>query len=652
MITRIEIEERKPLPQKAGAPDYELLLGRFHGELAPYDPRNAMITDIAAAPVNAAGRVAYSATFAIAKPVDMTQASGVAFYDVPNRGMGWMRIGTDGNFQLNQTEADPDGHIRIISGWQGDIAPLPQFQSATVPVATGLKGRVMVHLPDMARGAHSVSLAEGLGLLMPPSPPASLDTAHAQLLRIEADDAPPVPVPSSEWAFGDCASTPFPGNPDPKKVCLRGGFDPDYAYFVVYEAADPKVLGVGFAATRDFVSFLRHGGENGPGAANPLSGKIRWMLATGQSQSGNFLRSFVHLGFNADDAGLIVFDGMNVNIAARQVPLNVRFGHPGGAAGLYEIGSEGTVWWSSYEDRVRGRGTTSLLDRCTASGTCPLIIETFGSAEIWGLRMTPDLVGTNARADIPLPANVRRYYLPGVNHGGSLISGFSVTGAPAFPGAPKSVLAGNPNPTVETMNVIPKLLVGWVRDKIPPPPSSYPTLAAGDLVEPTTKAMGWPSIPGAPVPDGKINAFVEYKLGDGFNTDDMSGVVEHLPPKLGRTFPSLVPRVNADGNEMAGIPSVQHLVPLGTYTGWNERAEGYGKGRGSGMFGGFIPFAKTRAERLAKNDPRPSLEERYGSHDGFVAQVRKVVAERLAEGWLLPEDADKLVEQAEASDVL
>jgi hypothetical protein len=164
--------------------------------------------------------------------------------------------------------------------------------------------------------------------------------------------------------------------------------------------------------------------------------------------------------------------------------------------------------------------------------------------------------------------------------------------------------------------------------------------------------MGWPTIPNAPTPGGKLNAFLDYDVGDRFNYDDLSGVVTRQPPAIRKVIPSLVPRVDADGNEMVGVPSVQHLVPLGTYTGWNERAEGYGKGKSCGFFGGFIPFARTRAERLAAQDPRPSLEERYGSHQGFVEQVRAVAAERVAVGWLLPEDAEKLVKEAEASSVL
>jgi hypothetical protein len=163
--------------------------------------------------------------------------------------------------------------------------------------------------------------------------------------------------------------------------------------------------------------------------------------------------------------------------------------------------------------------------------------------------------------------------------------------------------------------------------------------------------MGWPAIPGAPTPDGKINPFIDYDFGRAFRYRDASGVAAQ-PPAMVRVLPSLVPRVNEDGNEMAGVPSVQLLVPLGTYTGWNEFTAGYERGRGCGFAGGFIPFARTRAERVARNDPRRSLEERYGSHAGFVERVRQAVAAQRAAGFLREDDAAALLAAAEASGVL
>jgi hypothetical protein len=643
-VTRFVVERREALAPSATGPAYEVLHGRFEGEVDPADPHNAIITDLTLAPRNARGRVEYSATFAIAKPVALQDASGVLVYDVPNRGRG-------------QVGADPDGHVQVISGWQGDLEPAPGRQSVAVPTArqrngAPVTGPALMRFVDMPAGTTTLPLMAGLMHQSRRPPPVSLSTARARLFYQARNSTRRVAVAAGDWAFADCGAQPFPGVPDPAKICLRKGFDPANAYTLVYEAKEPLVLGLGFAATRDLNSFLRYATADGAQAANPVAGAIRATVAYGTSQSGNFLRSFIHLGFNADEQGRIVFDGANPNIAGRHVPLNLRFGVPGGAADEFEAGSEGVLWWGPYDDKLRGRGKASLLDRCSASRSCPKIVETFGSAEFWGLRMSPDLVGSAADKDIALPGNVRRYYFPGVTHGGSWVGGFSTAPESVYPGQPKCTMQNNPNPSNESLRALRDALVRWVAAGTEPPASRYPTLAAGDLVAPTALAMRWPAIPGSPRPDGKINTFVDYDFGASFRYRDVSGQASVQPPVLRRVMPSLVPRVNADGNETSGVPSVQLQVPLGTYTGWNERADGYEQGHGCGFSGGFLPFAPTRAQRLARNDPRPSLEERYGTHQGFVERVRAAVARQQQARFLLADDAARLMAQAEASDVL
>jgi hypothetical protein len=266
--------------------------------------------------------------------------------------------------------------------------------------------------------------------------------------------------------------------------------------------------------------------------------------------------------------------------------------------------------------------------------------------------MSPKLVGTDAKVDIPLPPEVRRYYFPSTSHGGSYTSGFPVNGDKPFPGGPLCTLAWNPNPSSDTRRAVLKSLSDWVSIGKEPPASRYPTLASGDLVEPSAAAIRWPAIPGAPSPKGKLNPFYDFDFGPGFNAQDLSGAPTRQPPLIRRILPSRVPRVNADGNETSGVPSANLLVPIGTYTGWNEQAAGYGKGGACLFLGGFIPFARTEAERAARGDPRPSLEARYGDHAGFVSRVRAVVAEQAALGWLLPDDAERLIREAEASEVL
>lgn len=642
-LTRIVVERTEP----AAAAGYEILSGRFHGELDPRAARNRIITDLQLAPRNAHGRVAYSATFRLARPTDPARRSGVLMYDVPNRG----RIIT--GFLRGAGTGDPGGHVWAVSGWQGDLAPAANVQSASVPLARGPAGRavtgpILARFTRLRADARDTGISSGLDGGVARPAPVSLDTRRARLW-IETRDGGRRAVPAGAWAFADCRTRAFPGAPDGGRLCLRSGFDPDAAYTLAYEGRDPPVLGIGFAATRDLVAFLRSGRPDATGAPNPAGTAVRWTIGTGASQSGNFLRSFVHLGFNTDERGRRVFDGINPQIAARQVPLNLRFGAPGGAAGVFEPGSEGVLWWGRHDDRTRGLGPASLLDRCTADRTCPRVVETFGSAEFWGLRMSPDLVGADARRDIPLPADVRRYYFPGTAHGGGQGKGFATAGDPRNG---TCLLPANPNPSSPNLRAVQKALLDWVTQDRPPPPSRYPTLAAGDLVEPTARALGWPAIPGAPTPDGKLNPFVDQDFGRAFRRADLSGVVLRQPPVVRRTLPSRVPRVDADGNETAGVPSVHLQAPLGAYTGWNVQAEGFERGGPCGFEAGFIPFARTRAERLAKGDPRLSLEERYVDHAGFVARVRTLAGRQVSEGWLLPADAERIVRDAQDSDVL
>lgn len=644
-VSRVVIDSRKPLDAKGGTDAtiaYEVLNGHFEGVLNPRDAHNRIITDLRAAPLNAQGEVAYSSNFTIIKPVDMSQSTGVLYDMIPNRGNG------------EAIAPDPFGHVHVMTGWQGDIAPKEGLYTAQVPVArqkngASITGPVFVRFVDMKDGATTLPLIGGLGTGVARPAPVSLDTRKARLFSQAGDQAPQVTISRKDWAFADCSQAPFPGTPDPMKICLKDGFDARLSYGLTYAGKDPLVLGIGFAATRDLASFLRYDQGN----ANPLAGRIKWAITTGTSQSGNFVRSFIHLGFNADEQDRIVFDGANPNIAARMVPLNIRFGVPGGAANLYELGSEGILWWSPYEDKARDLKKASLLDRCTESRTCPKIIETFGAAEIWNLRMSPDLVGSDAKADIPLPDSVRRYYFPGVTHGGApedTTGGFVTTGQhnPYL----ACTLPDNPNPSLPLWRASVANLIDWVKDGVEPPPSQYPTLAAGDLVAPTATAMGLPDLPGGIKPDGLVNVFIQQDAGAGFIPADLSGVPSHIPPKIIRALPTLVPRVNGDGNETAGVLSVQMRVPLGTYTGWNAHATGYDKGKYCLFLGGFIPFARTKTERIADHDPRPSLEERYGTHEVFVAQVKTAANDLVTQRRLLPVDAQKIIAAAEKSEVL
>ena len=213
-------------------------------------------------------------------------------------------------------------------------------------------------------------------------------------------------------------------------------------------------------------------------------------------------------------------------------------------------------------------------------------------------------------------------------------------------------LSGNPNPESESMRALIVALTNWVTKNSEPPSSDYPRLDRGELVQPNHNAMGFPLIPNAPLPDNMINVLPDYDFGKEFKYSDLSGVMTMQPPAIKRFFPLLVPKVDADGNETSGVASHLLQAPLGTYLGWNVTRSGFYKGRGCGFVGGFIPFAKTKAERLEKGDPRLSLEERYKDHAGYVAAVKVAVDKLATQHFLLPEDVTRIIRQAEESNIL
>src|SRR6266851_2997353 len=664
-VTRIVIDV-KTSPAFSGATfgdkgQYETIAGRAFGELDPNDPRNAIVQDIELAPKNAKGKVEYMATFFIVKPIRMENASGIMWHDVPNRG---------GRLTLAAASRN-DGDVGLSSGWQGDNSgtTAQNFPNSNdyvvVPIAkhpdgSAIKGVVMGRILN-ASGVNSQPTIVHSNPV--PYKPVTLDTTQARLVSrvhetIEGRITGEARLASADWAWASCnSSNPFPGTPDPTQICVRGGFVADRVYQVVFTTQDPPVLGIGFASFRDVGSFFKNSMEE----QNPIAGKIRWVIGRGSSQSGNYLRAYLHLGFNEDEAGRQVQDGMWPIIAGRRVALNFRFAMPDGVLKLYEPGSEGPQWWHKFPDQRRGLPPGGILDRCHDSQTCPKIIEHFGAAEIWGLKLGPEWVGTDPKSDIPLPENVRRFYIPSTQHGGGN-GGFSVTplAAPSCPSAGYGVgtFAANPVPHTETVNAIRNHFRNWVMHGTTPPDSRYPTLRGSkddrNLVEPTKAAMGFPSIPGVPswAPTGLISPVLDYDFGPDFDYSDASGVQTVIPPRIKQVIKMLVPRVDADGNELGGVPVVLRDAPLGTYLGWNITAAGFHKGKICNYQGSMIPFAKTRAERLASGDPRLSLEERYGDHTGYVNAVRAAAAIAVAQGFLLQADADALISAAQASSVL
>ena len=673
-VTRIVIDDTQPLAAAPGAAiAYEQVAGRAFGEVDPQLPGNALIQDIALA-LDADGKARYVASFLLIKPVDAKQASGLLWHDVPNRG----RV-----FPMAVAERQA-GDVLLASAWQGDNAG-----NTAVRATASVAGAQWLKLP-VARGAGGEHITgevfarivnrsgpDSQPLLVQTNPvpylPMSLDTAKARLVsrggenqRGEVSDERL--IPSDQWAWARCsAGNPFPGTPDATQICLKAGFDAQRLYQVVYTAADPLVLGLGFAAWRDLGQFFKTAKADDSGTPNPVAGMARHSIGRGISQSGNFLRAWLHLGFNQAEDGQPVHDGLWPIIAGRRIALNFRWAQPDGVLELYQAGSEGPQWWAQHPDPVRGGPTAGILDRCQASRTCPKVIEHFGSAEVWALKLTPEWVGTDAKADLPLPANVRRYYLASSSHGGGA-GGFdtSLPGvALAQPGGScpgnnfgSALLPANPMPHTETVNALRQHLRQWVVAGTPPPPSRWPTLAAGELAPAHKAALGFPTLPGlrASVPEADfIMPVHDLDWGPRFNAVDGSGIASLAPPRIKRVLAMLAPKVDADGNERGGVPVVLHDAPLGTYLGWNITAGGarpFHAGQICNYTGGMLPFARSKLEREAAGDPRPSLEERYGSHDGYVAAVQRAADTAQAAGFLLADDARALVRAAQASAVL
>ena len=678
-VTRIVIDDVKPLTPATGQTiTYEQIAGRAFGELDPRDSRNALIQDIQLGK-DADGKVRYTASFVLTKPVALTQASGLLWHDVPNRGSPNVINVAERNF----------GDIGLASAWQGDNAAIDAGNGTAVRATMLVGGRHFVQVPVAKNRDGSMVTGNVFGrivnrsgvnsqrLVVQTNPvpylPATLDTSQARLVTRtgELQDGTALGeavVAPGDWAWASCSATsPFPGTPDPNQICVRGGFDASKLYMVSYKAKDPYLLGAGFAAWRDVGHFFKTASADDSGTANPVAHVVTHSIARGVSQSGNFLRGWLHLGFNQAEDRRQVHDGLWPIIAGRRIALNFRWAQPDGVLELYQAGSEGPQWWSKHPDPVRGLPAAGILDRCEASKTCPKIIEHFGSAEVWALKLTPEWVGTDAKADLPLPANVRRYYIASSNHGGG-VGGFDTslpgvglpsTGA-ACPGNNfgTGILPANPVSHVQTVNALRVHFRNWVMKGTAPPPSVYPTLASGALVDANKTAMGFPTLPGLrpTVPEpGFIMPVLDYDWGPQFNYLDASGIPSNAPPPVKQVIRMLVPRVDADGNEVGGVPNVLTDAPLGTYLGWNITAGGarpFHQGQICNYVGGMVPFARTQAERVASGDPRLSLEERYGNHAGYVAAVARAAANAVAKGFLLQADADALIAAADASEVL
>jgi hypothetical protein len=676
-VTRIVIDETVPVPadQSGGLPS-ERIAGRAFGELDATHPNNALIQDILLAR-SSDGKVRYTATFVITKPVDPARASGLMWHEVPNRG----------NPRPNVVNERSVGDIDLVSAWQGDNAG----NTAVRPTAAVARPH-WLSLPIARQSDGSPVVGDVFGRIVNrsgpgsqpiivqtnpvPYKPMSLDTRESRLVSRVAESTRgevigETVIAPTDWAWAKCdAANPFPGIPDPTQICLKSGFEATKLYQVVFRSADAHVLGIGFAAWRDVGHFLKTAKADDQGTRNPIAGLVKHSIGRGVSQSGNFLRGWLHMGFNQAENGQQVHDGAWPIIAGRRIALNFRWAQPDGVLELYQAGSEGPQWWLPHTDTLREGAQSKavgILDRCTATKTCPKIIEHYGSAEVWALKLTPAWVGIEGKADLPLPANVRRYYIASSNHGGgaggfdsSLPGAGLPTAAPNCPGNNygTAVLPANPVSHTETVNALREHFRAWVTRGVEPPPSRWPQLRDGTLVPANKAAMNFPTLPQLrpTIPElDFIMPVMDYDWGRDFNATDATGVASLAPPPIRQVLPAFAPKVDADGNELGGVPVVLLDAPLGTYLGWNITAGGarpFHAGQICNYVGGMVPFARTLAERRRTGDPRLSLEERYKDHAGYVTAVREATQRAMGMGFLLQNDAQRLIAQAEASKVL
>ncbi|GAB4002710.1 alpha/beta hydrolase domain-containing protein [Spirosoma daeguense] len=629
---------------------YERVFGQAYGEVDPKLAQNKIIQDVQLAPRNARGMVEYVSEFILLRPTDLSKSNGLLFLSLPNRG----------NVFPADTSLLKRGYVYLWSAWQGDVLPGDTYPGSPrltikVPVATDngkeITGKIRAEF-QVVTPAKTQNLSSGpfSGLSHHSYETVSLNNAGLVLTKRVHEADQRQPIPNSDWAFSDCKDVAFPGKPSTTQLSIKDGFDPNYIYELVYTAKNPLVLGLGFAAIRDVASFLRNSRTDEANNQNPLVSTgsqtipVRAAIMQGVSQCSNFTRTFLQLGFNQDESGKRVFDGINAHIATRRISLNVRFGRPGGGGLQREDhlfpSNEPPFTWQVTKDPISGI-TGGILENCSPLGNCPKIMQTLSSSEYRQIRASLPTTDPSGKKDLPIPDNVRIYLIAGTQH--------SPNGAPD----PTSGFQMNDNPTTPTLRTLLIALEKWVlADKLPPK-SVYPTLQAKTLVLPDQKNVGWPAIPGVPY-NGQFNNVPLLDYGPTYDMHHVTGVVSHEPPNVvkANVYAVLVPKVDQDGNEVAGIRNTAMRAPLGTYTGWAVRKPGYGEGDLASLNGMFIPFKKTKAERIAVGDPRLSLEERYGSHDSYVAAVRKATTDLVSEGFLLPEDAQAEIEKAQKSTIL
>ena len=641
-VQRFEITEREtPVfggAEFAGVGAYERLHGMALCELDPAHPMNAGIVNLDKAPVNSRGHVEYQVDFRILKPIDLDRGNGWLLYDVPNRGNQPAMPRLNGAPDGGHPETAGNGFLMrhgftvVWSAWQGDVPPGADRLIAQFPIATGkdgpLTGMVREEFIAEATGLlgdaniQEISEDRFIGTLI--YPVADLTRAEATL-TVRQREADPRATPAGlGWRLVDERHVEITRT-------TASGFDRGAIYEFIYRARDPMVMGIGFAAIRDIVAFLRHAERDDAGSPNPLAPdaapRIRHALGFGISQSGRVLRDMLYYGFNQDLAGRKVFDAILPVVAgSRRTCVNWPMAQPGRYSRQHEDHSYGDdqfpFTYPTLTDPISGR-TAGILQRARDAGVCPKVMHLDTESDAWQARSSLVVTDTGG-ADIAMPEDVRVYLVSGVQHAAPRPMARQVTQLP-----------GNLLGYGAFMRSLVIALIEWVEHGIPPPVSRFPSRSAGTLVPLAEARAGFPALQGVNFP-AVLN---ELRLRDHS--------VE--PPIESTAYPVFVPGVDADGNAVGGIRHPLLDAPLATHTGWALRGPGYAEGDLFTVNGSQVPFAATEAERRRTGDPRPSIAARYGSREAWAETLAVATARLVADRLLLREDADRLMSAARES---
>lgn len=625
-VVRIEIQSRADVLGGRAfglAGPYEKLVGKVYFAVDPANPINQIIADIDKAPRNAEGKVEFSSDLYVLKPKQLERGNGAVLFEVSNRG----RKGMLGMFNRARGSLDPasepefgdgflmqQGYTLAWLGWQWDPPESPGLIRLYAPRVRGVKGLVRAEfIPTEKVTSRLLSDRDHL-----PYPVAAPDDPKAVLYVRDKVESPRRVIPREKWKFSS----------DRGHVEMAEGFGPHRIYEVVYTAEDPVLVGLGPAAMRDFLSHLKY-----DAAASPL-GRLRRAYAFGVSQSGRFLRTFLYYGFNQDEGGRQVLDGVMAHVAGGgRGSFNHRFAQPSRDAHPFlNIFYPTDIFpFTDVEQTDPETGLADgLLARAQKTRTVPKIFYTNSSYEYWGRAASLIHSTVDGRSDAPIPENVRIYHFAGSQHGPA-----------AFPPT-RSIgqQLNNPNDFRWTMRSLLVAMDRWVTGFAPPPPSVYPQMAKDTLVAP--EAVQFPKIPGV-----NYSTRIHKAYRADYGPQWKSGIVTIEPPKIGRAFPMLVSQVDLDGNETGGLKMPELAVPLATYAGWNLFNGKAGPADEiSSMQGSYIPFPRTRAERERKGDPRRSIEERYHGREQYIGLVSKAALNLIEQGYLLDRDLPAILKQA------